>query len=129
MEQLKLHLPPIVAVGEKSSMQLRFEAFHLENPHVLYAIVTVAFFLKDKGFKRAGMKMIFERLRWEYAIKTKGEEEYKLNNNYTSYYARLVMCLEPELAGFFRLRGMREDYEPDLAALGLEDYQPRPQKK
>lgn len=36
-------------------------------------------------------------------------DEYKLNNDYRAFYARLLMANEPELAGFFETRG--EDNE------------------
>ena len=48
------------------------------------------------------MKQIFEVIRWEYDLKTTGD--FKLNNNYTAWYARLVMERNPSLDGFFQLR-------------------------
>ena len=82
----------------------RFAIFHLSNPRVYKMILSIALDLKRRGHKKAGMKAIFERLRWLYALQTQGEA-YKLNNNYTAHYARLIMESEPELAGFFEVRG------------------------
>ncbi len=98
----------------------RFEAFHRMNPHVYKSVVAVSLDLKERGFRKGGMKMVFERLRWLYAIQTVGED-YKLNNNYTAYYARLVMETVPDLDGFFetRLRQGQDPYVPDLVALGF----------
>jgi len=45
-------------------------------------------------------------LRWERAMKTTDQTEWKLNNNYTSRYARLIMEQEPDLEGFFVTRGL-----------------------
>jgi hypothetical protein len=95
----------------KGPLQERFEEFHRLNPAVLDAITRIATQLKGRGFQRAGMKLIFERLRWLYALQTSGEE-YKLNNNYTAFYARLVMHLHPTLEGFFKLRKQRIEYDP-----------------
>lgn len=99
----------------------RFEAFHLLNPHVYTSIVEIALDLQGRDFKKGGMKMIFERLRWLYAIRTQGEE-FKLNNNYTAYYARLAMVTVPRLDGFFETRQRQgtEPYVPDLVALGFQ---------
>lgn len=81
----------------------RFNAFHKRNPHVYLAIVAIARHLKQEGWKKAGMKMIFERLRWKYAMKTRGDK-WNFNNTYTAHYARLVMAQEKDLAGFFETR-------------------------
>lgn len=84
----------------------RFERFHESNPHVYVAIVSIARSLRDAGWPRCGMKMIFEQLRWRYAVKTRGEK-WNFNNNFTAYYSRLVMEREPDLAGFFETRERR----------------------
>jgi hypothetical protein len=39
-------------------------------------------------------------------MKTVGDD-FKLNNNYHSRYARLIMEREPGLDGFFETRGLR----------------------
>jgi hypothetical protein len=111
---------PLRPSGVKGSIEARFEAFHRHNPHVYASIVEIALDLKSRGFQKGGMKMIFERLRWLYALRTRGDS-YKLNNYYTAYYARLVMATVPSLAGFFevRLHQGAEPYVPDLVALGF----------
>lgn len=92
--------------SETSSLERQFLRFDELNPHVNDMIVKIAFELKRRGFKRAGMKMIFERLRWLWAMQTQGED-YKLNNNYTAFYARKVMREHQELEGFFKTRVQR----------------------
>ena len=37
---------------------------------------------------------------------------FKLNNNFTAHYARLLMAQEPDLEGFFETR---ESYDPSAA--------------
>jgi hypothetical protein len=82
---------------------IAFRQFHYDNPHVYHALVMLARNLKKKGHQTYGMKSLFEVLRWEYAMKTTGSA-FKLNNNYTSMYARLIMQNEPDLQEFFRIR-------------------------
>jgi hypothetical protein len=52
------------------------------------------------------MKAVWERLRWETVIRTSGFD-FKLNNNYTSRYSRLIMNTEADLAGFFPIRKLK----------------------
>ena len=117
---LKINVAPVLPSRAKGTMETQFEAFHLRNPHVYTSIIAISKDLKKRGFRKGGMKMIFERLRWLYAIQTVGED-YKLNNNYTAFYARLVMATVPELDGFFAVRSRqgKAPYVPDLAALGF----------
>lgn len=110
----------------KGNLQLQFEEFHRNNPDVFDEIVDICNELRwRRGFHRCGISLVFERLRWLRAIQTKGDE-FKLNNNYRAFYARLVMFLYPGLNGFFEIRDQRIEYEVDLAALGMKEEEVRP---
>lgn len=80
-----------------------FLAFHSANPHIYDALVSLARRAKAAGRRKAGIGMLWEVLRWDIFIRTTGTE-YKLNNNYRSRYARLIMHREPDLADFFETR-------------------------
>lgn len=84
------------------TLQEKFEIYHAENPHVYVLFRKYAKMAKDRGYTRFSSKAIFERLRWHYAMETQGDE-FKLNNNYTAFYAR-ELSKEPEFNGFFELR-------------------------
>ena len=102
--------------GEGSSdLERQFLRFDEFNPHVYEMIVKIASALRERGFKRAGMKMIFERMRWLWAMQTKGED-YKLNNNYTAFYARKVMADNPDLKGLFKTRAQK--HKKDIDTVG-----------
>jgi hypothetical protein len=77
--------------------------FHCANPHVYAKLVEIAGLVHDHGKKRFGMAAIFERLRWWAAFEV-NTTDYKLNNNFRSYYARLVAQNEPHLADLFETR-------------------------
>lgn len=96
--------PPVV---KGATIAERFRAFHEINPHVYLALVSLAREVKRQGITRASMKMLFETLRIKFWLKTRGEH-WKLNNDYTALYARLVMRQEPDLADFFETRERRE---------------------
>ena len=84
-----------------------FLDFHAKNPRVYELFVRFARILLANGHSRAGAKLIFERMRWELMLETT-DRDFKLNNNYTAYYARMAMQIEPDLAGFFGVRKRRD---------------------
>lgn len=93
--------------GRAATIRDSFEEFHRANPHVYDALRRRALRAQGRGY-RPGMKCLFELLRWSHGMATSGEE-FKLNNNFCSHYARLLMAREPLLAGFFELRELRAD--------------------
>jgi hypothetical protein len=52
---------------------------------------------------------MYEILRWEGKIKTTGDTEFKLRNDFRAYYARLLMANGDAPAGFFSLRQSQAD--------------------
>lgn len=80
--------------------------FHRENPHVYHQLRALALGLVDAGQTHYSIKGLFEVLRYDAALRTNGTP-YKLNNNLTAFYARLLMLREPRLDQFFRLRTRR----------------------
>lgn len=94
--------PP--ADGRRLSIAERFAAFHEANPHVYAGIRKLAVQMKRAGHRKWSTKAAFEVMRWQWAIRTNDAGSFKLNNIYTSRYARLLMANEPELAGFFETR-------------------------
>jgi hypothetical protein len=116
-------LDKIVAVNRDGWKALtnreRFERFDTANPHVYRRLADLALHLRGRGVKRAGMQLLYERLRWTW-LETHGEP-YKLNNTYAPFYARQLMDREPLLEGFFETRASPHDpnfYEKLDAALG-----------
>jgi len=88
----------------------RAAAFHANNPHVYALLVRLARYAQSKGLRRWGIKAAFEVLRFK-AIETVGDL-YKLNNNYTAWYAREIMRREPDLSEFFATR--TSPHDPDF---------------
>ena len=93
-------------MDEDDSLDARFERFHEENPTVYATLARLAREAVRRGKKRIGAKALWERMRWEFFLATT-DEEFKLNNSFTSRYARLLMEREPDLAGVFELRELR----------------------
>lgn len=90
------------------TIEEQFQAFHQTNPNVFFELIGLAEQLRRAGHMRGSMKMLFEVLRWERMIQTDDpSSEFKLNNNYTSHYARLIIDTHPRFEGFFELRSLR----------------------
>jgi hypothetical protein len=102
----KLEADTQLTFAGRPSIQEQFESFHADNPRVWELYKRFALELVGKGRKRYGISMITERIRWETAISTNGEE-FKISNNFRSRYARKLMSEVPELAGMFRIKPLR----------------------
>jgi hypothetical protein len=93
----------------EASIAERFETFHHENPHVYRTLVRLAReWVTSTGKQKLGIKSLFEVARWQLAIET-SDPDYKLNNNYTAFYARLIHTQEPDLDGLFNVRASEAD--------------------
>jgi hypothetical protein len=82
-----------------------FEKFNADNPNVYREIVRLSREAKAKGFQRLGIRMVYERMRWEFTMSSPTHSRFKLDDNFTSFYSRLIMKQEPDLNGFFEIRG------------------------
>jgi len=107
-----IHVDPPAEITQapRDHIQRPFARFHRENPQVYEKLVYLAHKVKATGRKRYGIGSLFERLRWHYHIEmNRPDSEFKLNNNYRSRYARLIMQTEPDLGDFFDLRVLAID--------------------
>ncbi|HEX6579232.1 MAG TPA: hypothetical protein VF082_12780 [Jiangellaceae bacterium] len=89
------------------SLAEKFRRFHEDNPHVYTALVTLAREWKSRTGGRVGIAALFEVARWHMALETTSTP--KLNNSYRSFYARLIMASEPDLADVFEVRKSAAD--------------------
>lgn len=88
-------------------IQLGFEQFHKDNPQVYRYLVDVTRGYAREG-ERVGIGHVYEIARHFLWLKRKKlEMPWKLNNNYRSRYARLIMDSEKDLAGYFHTRPLR----------------------
>jgi hypothetical protein len=92
-----------------SDTAARFEEFHADNPRVYDVLVTLARqWVHSTGRTKLGIGALYERARWEIALST-ADPDFKLNNNFRAYYARLIMRHNVDLAGMFDLRASEAD--------------------
>lgn len=91
------------AIRPGQSIQQRFEAFHDLNPWVLRHLEALTTDCVAKGFKRVGIGMLFELLRWRYGEATSGDV-FRLNNDFRSRYVRLLIERNARWAPLFETR-------------------------
>jgi len=102
-----IKLSELVAMRQDDSAPSSYEAFcdfHNSNPWVLEKLTSMAKDLKAVGVNKYSLRGFFHIVRHKYILKTKDASRFMLNNNYSPYYARLIMRLNPELEGFFEIR-------------------------
>lgn len=89
-----------------TSIAARFERFHKANPHIYEAIVARLRSLRDTGVERTSVKAIVENLRWSPigVRRTDTVKPFKIQNDFTSRYARLVAERDPDLAVMLEVR-------------------------
>lgn len=81
----------------------RFELFHAENPQIYRMFEHFTKQVINTGRNKFGAQVIAERLRWYSQVETVGDD-YKINNDYVAFYARLFEENNPQHKGFFRKR-------------------------
>lgn len=92
----------------KSTIQERFEAFDAAHPDVFELFKRFAEAAVQMGRRRGGAKLLIERIRWHYfTSSTANGADFKIDNRFTSRYARKLIAERPEFADFFELRKLQ----------------------
>jgi hypothetical protein len=98
----------------KLTIKDKFIDFHKSNPEVYELFEHFTNEAIAAGMTKIGSKFVFERIRWEMMVKTKGagycvatKRPLKLNNNFTPWYARLFMAKNRKHIGVFELRTIK----------------------
>lgn len=87
----------------------QFAVFHTENPRVFEALEAMAAEMVLRGRKRISARMLIEALRYDFYIKTDDpNSDFKVNNNYSAHYARMLLDVHPDWEGLFQLREIHE---------------------
>jgi hypothetical protein len=92
------------------SIQEAFDCFHSENPHVYELFKRyVREIVKTKGRSvKTSSKMIINRIRWEVYLNTTSED-FRINDAFTSRYARKFSEEFPDFAHLFNYRDLRSN--------------------
>lgn len=91
-----------------ATIEGRFQAFHAAHPQVYRKLIEFSRELVAAGWDHFGISVVWERLRYETMLGAHRDEDcYKLNDQYRSRYARLIIDQVPELADVFTIRALR----------------------
>lgn len=86
-----------------------FSAFHDENPSVYEAFKKFTLEAIQKGFNNGSADFIFHIIRWETKTTDANQDGFKVNNNFSSLYARMFIDEFPQHRYFFRTRKSKYD--------------------
>jgi hypothetical protein len=95
-----------------SKLEQEFLDFHGKNPCVYELFDNFTRLLLDRGYEHHSADAVLHRIRWATTVETT-EADFKINNNYSAYYARLWMKNNPAHEGFFRCRELRGQFDDD----------------
>lgn len=93
---------------EKDRIQEQFEQFDALHPEIYVEFCHIALDLLRRGRVHYGSKAILEIIRYHRILSGKSDiEPFKINNNYSSRYARKLIEEDERFRDFFELRELR----------------------
>ncbi len=87
----------------------KFWVFHKNNPHVYDLFCRFALVAARRGRTRFSARTVLHRIRWYTQIETEDPGGFKVNNNWSPFYARLFVHDFPEYATLFETRTAHAD--------------------
>jgi hypothetical protein len=85
----------------------RFAEYDRANPRIWTLFVGFTFEKIEAGHEHFSADAVLHRIRWESPVH--GGDEFKVNNNFSSWYARKFAHAYPAHASFFRQRAAKAD--------------------
>jgi hypothetical protein len=102
----------LARVGERLAVTIydRFVEYHGKNPEVYELFRRFAHQLWSRGFRKYSADAIIHQIRWTVALDRGPDEQFKISNNYVTWYARMLIHNEPQFKNFFSIRELRAEY-------------------
>jgi hypothetical protein len=89
---------------DRRTIDARFDAFDERNPWVWQLFERHALRLIQRGRRHFSSDAILHVIRYEVAANTNSDDGFKINNDFSSRYARKFVQAHPEHAEFFATR-------------------------
>ena len=83
-----------------------FWAFHSRNLHLFEKFKANATLIRNAGHKQYGAWCIMQQIRWQHDLVSVGSA-FKINNDFTALYARMLAATDPTFKDFFQFRGLK----------------------
>ena len=93
--------------ARRMTVQQRFEIFDEQHPEVWVLFVQFSQQVRAAGRDKYSARAIIHRIRWHYAVNPERDEGFKINDVFSSRYARKLLEDDPTFVGFFELRELR----------------------
>ena len=91
-----------------SRAEERFQRLLREHPEVYPAFRRRAWQLRERGKRHISADSICHYLRDETPVDTRtGQDTYKINNDFSSRFARLLIAEEPSFSAYIETRKLR----------------------
>jgi hypothetical protein len=94
---------PVFVIAPTTPLEVQFARFHERNPQVFRALVNRAEQMLSEGKPRIGIAKLFEDVRDDPEIRTRGDA-FKLNNNHRAFYARKLIDYDPRFKDVIKTR-------------------------
>ncbi len=110
-------------LGDKTAIEANFLEFDQCNPEVWEMFKSFARELICAGQRKFSADAILHRIRWQIAINNISNpngDRYKINNNFSAFYARKWRTENREFADFFSTRSSIADRAAERAELECE---------
>lgn len=91
-------------MNRKEQISEEAKLFIAKNPKAWSLFILFTYQAMNSGQRNYSAKGVFERIRWETMIDSSFPDDFKINNNYTAFFARKFMDERPQHEGFFRTR-------------------------
>jgi hypothetical protein len=91
----------------EETIDARFAAFDAAHPEVWDLFRRFAGELLASGRERYSADAILHRVRWHYAVNAERDEGFKINDHFSSRYARKLRESDERFADFFEFRRLR----------------------
>jgi len=91
-----------------SETKLKWWRWHNANPDVYDMFERFALDAIRQGHTNLSAWLIVNRIRWEVAMETSGDD-FKISNDFIAYYARLFHANHKQHEGFFRTKKLKEE--------------------
>lgn len=99
---------PSLFDGLPSERMVRTFAHHRRaHPEVYQQLRALAREMRAAGWRRIGIALLFEQIRWRRGPKAKDDEGWAMNNTMRALYARALDEENDDLRGMFEFRRLR----------------------
>jgi hypothetical protein len=95
--------------GGGVSPSAKFAEIDAANPDVWRLFERFTFELIRRRFSHYSADAVLHRVRWETSSAIDDASSFKINNNWSAFYARKFHAKYPKYEGFFRLRASMAD--------------------